>query len=165
MKKLLYMILIPVLFLSGCAKNTLQMPSADLFVMDGDITAAGISAGDGPEEFIDAYRDYPIQVAYQDQSSGYLTMSIEDIPYEDQISSIIAGLFIDGESVTEEEVCAENEIESSELPELLSSPSYLRNHDVIYRLLDFRWEDGVIADIISMDLNYNETFETPHIQS
>ena len=122
MKKLLYMILIPVLFLSGCAKNTLQTPSADLFVMDGDITAAGISAGDGPEEFIDAYRDYPIQVAYQDQSSGYLTMSIEDIPYEDQISSIIAGLFIDGESVTEEAVCAENEIESSELPELPQLP-------------------------------------------
>lgn len=163
MKKLLYLALLSLLFLSGCEKNTLRTPPPGLFAVEGNAAASGVGEGDGPEAFIEAYREYPVQVAYREQSSGYLTMSIEDIPYEDQISTIITGLFIDGEAVTEEEVSKENNIETSELPELLASPSYLRNHEVIYRLLDFHWEDSVIIDVSLVDLNYNETFDTPRV--
>lgn len=90
-------------------------------------------------------------------------MSIDEIPYEKHISTLIATLFIDGEPVSEGDFCRENGIELSELPEYISSRAYLRRHDVIYRYLDFQWEGGVITDIYSGELNYNETFEAPHI--
>ncbi len=163
MKKLLYLFVFSMLFLSGCEKKLSQTAPADLFVMDGSATAAGIKVGDGPDEFIQAYSDYVIQAAYRNESSGYLVMSIRDIPYEDPISTLIATLFIDGEPVSEESFCRENDIELSELPDFISSRAYLRRHDVIYRYLDFQWENGVITDIYSGELNYNETFEAPHI--
>lgn len=134
-----------------------------MFDMDGGTTNDGVSVGDSKKAFIDAYSSYEIQVAYSGQPSGYLVMSIDEIPYEKRISTLIATLFIDGAPISEDEFCLENDIELSELPELISSRSYLRSHDVIYRYLDFRWEDGVIADIYSGELNYNETFEAPHI--
>ena len=46
----------------------------------------------------------------------------------------------------------------------MSSHEYLRSHDVIYRYLVFDWEDGVITDIASEELNYNETYETPRAE-
>lgn len=163
MKKLLYVIMFSILFLSGCEKKTLDTAPAELFLMEGGETAAGVSVGDGPEEFIDAYSDYTIQVAYSDQTSGYLVMSIKEIPYGERISAIIATLFVDGAPVSEEDICEENQIEPEELPDLISSSSYLRKHDVVYRFLDFRWEDGIIADISSSELNYNETYEVPRM--
>ncbi|MCD8022188.1 MAG: hypothetical protein LUF30_04190, partial [Lachnospiraceae bacterium] len=63
--------------------------------------------------------------------------------------------------MSEEYICEEHELDDSELYELLSSPTYLRAHDVIYRYLRFTWEDSVITDIDSGEFNYNETFEVP----
>ncbi|MFR8547534.1 MAG: hypothetical protein ACLVEV_02750 [Lachnospiraceae bacterium] len=163
MKKLLCITLLALLFLSGCQKNPTKIASAQLFIMDGETTAAGVAPGDGPEEFISAYKDYEIQAAYLDQASSYLVMSIDEIPYEDRISTLIATLFIDGEPVSEEAFCEENDVTLAQLPDLISSRSYLRRHDVIYRYLDFKWEDNVITDIYSGELNYNETYEAPHI--
>lgn len=163
MKKLLFLILSSLIFLSGCQKNQIKIAPAALFVMDGETTNDGISPGDSKEAFIDAYSAYEVQAAYSDHPSGYLVMSINEIPYEKRISTLIATLFIDGEPISEGDFCRENDIELSELPELISSRSYLHRHDVIYRYLDFQWEDGVITDIYSGELNYNETFEAPHI--
>lgn len=165
MKKLLYIIFFSLLLLSGCEKKTAEIAPAALFVMAGNTTAAGVQPGDDADAFIKAYKDYTIQVAYSDLDSNYLVMSIEDIPYEDPISTMIANFFINGTPVSEEDLCEENDIEPSGLHELLSSAAYLRSHEVIYRYLRFRWEDGVITEIESEELNYNETFEVPYIET
>ena len=60
----------------------------ELFEVTAGVTAAGIKAGDGPEEFIGAYRDYTVQVAYNSLESSYLIMDIDRIPYQDDISSM-----------------------------------------------------------------------------
>ena len=65
MKKLLYIILFGLLFLSGCEKKTSDIAPAKLYEMDGESTNNGVSPGDGKKEFIDAYQDYTIQVAYK----------------------------------------------------------------------------------------------------
>lgn len=163
MKKLLYILLFAVLLLSGCEKNPAKFAPASLFLMDGDSTAAGIRIGDGPKAFRKAYKDYTVQVAFTGQSSSYRVMSIEKIPYDENISTIIANFFIDGEPVSEDWLCKKNGVDLGGLHELLSSTEYLQKHDVIYRYLSFRWENGAITDIASEELNYNETFETPRL--
>lgn len=164
MKKLLYLLSFCLLFLSGCEKKSADIAPAGLFEMDGEATSEGVRPGDGQEEFIRAYKGYTIQVAYSNLDSNYLVMSIDNIPYEDEISTMIANFFIDGKPVSEETLCTENDVEPSQLHSLLSSSAYLREHEVLYRYLRFSWEEGVIADIESDALNYNETFETPCIR-
>ena len=152
-----------ILLLTGCEKKPADTAPEELFEVTAGVTAAGIKAGDGPEEFIGAYRDYTVQVAYNSLESSYLIMDIDRIPYQDDISSIIANFFIDGEPVSENDLCEENRVAPTQLYALLSSPAYLRDHDVIYRYLRFRWEGGRISDIQSGELNYNETYETPRL--
>lgn len=161
-KKLLYIILISLLLLSGCEKKASETAPLSLFQMDGNTTAAGITVGDGPEEFKKAYRNYTLQVAWNDTDSTYIVMSPDKIPYDEAISTIITSLFINGKPVTAQQLCADNEITSDQLHSLLSSEAYLKKHEVIYRYLDFDWEHGKIARISSEELNYNETFETPY---
>ncbi len=165
MKKLLYIILFSLLLLSGCEKKPADIAPASLFEMEGNTTSAGISPGDGRDAFIKAYRGYTIQVAYSELESNYLEMSIKDIPYDDPISAMIANFFVNGKPVSEEELCRENNVKPAKLYDLLSSSSYLRSHEVVYRYLRFQWEDGVIAGIESDELNYNETFETPYAKA
>lgn len=163
MKKLLYIAVLAILFLSGCEKKAADTAPASLFEMEDGSTAAGIRAGDDSEKFIRAYQGYTTQVAYNNSYSDYQIMPIKKIPYEEDISVIIANFFIDGEPVSEEDLCLENEWESEELYSHLSAPDYLRLHDVVYRYLRFVWENGKIAYITSEELNYNETFETPRL--
>lgn len=160
MKKLRFAALAMLLLLSGCEKRQTQIAPESLFVLEDGVTSQGIQAGDTPEEFQEAYGDYIIQVAYE--NTGYTPMSINRIPYNEPISTMIANFFINGEPVSDEEICRENEIEPEDLYSLLSSYEYLTSHEVIYRYLEFSWESGVIADINAGELYYNETFETPY---
>ena len=66
--------------------------------------------------------------------------------------------------MSEEELCAENKVEPTQLYALLSSSAYLREHSVVYRYLRFTWADGSISRIQSDELNYNETYETPTLR-
>ena len=161
MKKLLYIFLFALLLLSGCEKKQELLAPASLFEMDGEATAAGVCPGDGPEEFKAAYRDYTLQVAWNDAESNFMVMSPDQIPYDEEISTMIATLFIDAKPVDPEAFCKEQNIQSDQIHDLLSSPDFLRKHDVIYRYLVFEWSDSEIVDIYSEELNYNETFETP----
>ena len=92
-------------------------------------------------------------------------MSIKEIPYQDSISTMIANFFVNGKPVSEETLCEDNNVPPSGLHSLLSSPDYLRKHEVIYRYLRFSWENGAIDEIESEELNYNETFETPCMET
>ncbi|MDY3249838.1 MAG: hypothetical protein SOX32_05755 [Candidatus Choladocola sp.] len=161
MKKLLYVAVFIALLLTGCEKKTAEVAPESLFRMENGATADGVKCGDGPEEFRKAYSGYTIQVAYSNLESNYLVMSIDEIPYEEEIYTVIANFFINGKPVSESSLCRDNNIQGSELYDLLSSSEYLRTHEVIYRYLAFQWQDGRIADIASEELNYNETFETP----
>jgi len=160
-KKLMALLLFGALLLTGCENREQQVASAELFELDGDTTNDGVSVGDGKKEFIKAYSDYVVWAAYTDTDSSYIVMSINEIPYEDNISTLIANFFIDEVPTSEEDLCENNEIDESDLYSLLSSPSYLRAHEVIYRYLRFTWKDSVITDIDSGGFNYNETYEVP----
>lgn len=164
MKKTLIFMLTLTILLVGCGKAEQTVAPAEVFEVSNGVTHDGVEVGDGKAEFIKAYSNYVIQAAYTDVDSSYLVMSINEIPYDENISTLIANFFIDEEPMSEEDICEENEIEDSELYDLLSSPTYLRAHDVIYRYLRFTWEDSQITDIDSGEFNYNETFEVPNLE-
>lgn len=52
MKKLLYMILFGLLFLSGCEKKTSDIAPAKLYEMDGESTYSGVSPGMGKKNLL-----------------------------------------------------------------------------------------------------------------
>lgn len=162
--KRLYIVVLLLLLLTGCEKKPAATAPEELFHVVGGVTADGIRAGDGPAQFISAYKDYLIQVAYNELESDYVVMDIDKIPYKENISTIIANFFVDGEPVSEEELCEENNVKPTQLYSLLSSHDYLREHNVVYRYLRFSWKDGLIAAIQSDELDYNETYETPRIR-
>ena len=54
-KKLLYILFISLLLLSGCEKKSTKIAPASLFVLDGNVTSEGIRPGDGPDAFKKAY--------------------------------------------------------------------------------------------------------------
>ena len=165
MKRLcLIFILLLLLSLTGCEKKPATTAPKELFQVTDKVTNDGVQVGDGPEQFIDAYEDYLIQVAYNNLESSYVVMDIDEIPYEEDISTIIANFFVDGKPISEEDLCEENNVKPTQLYALLSSSAYLREHNVVYRYLRFRWAGGLIADIQSDELNYNETYEMPRIQ-
>ncbi len=163
MKKL-FLTLLLLLLLTGCGKKPAATAPEELFHIADGMTADGIRPGDEPEQFIDAYEDYLIQVAYNNLESNYVVMDIDKIPYKEDISTMIANFFVDDKPVSEEELCRENNVKPTQLYALLSSSSYLREHNVVYRYLRFRWADGRIVDIQSDELNYNETYETPRLR-
>ena len=161
MKKLLYLFAFCVLFLTGCEKKSASLPPESLFLMKNGETNDGLKIGDTPSQFRKAYSDYTVQIAYDEPNAVLRTVSMDNIPFEEDVFTIISGFFINGEAVSEAGICKENQIEQSELHDLLSSADYLRSHEVIYRYLVFEWQDGRIEDIDSNELNYNETFEIP----
>lgn len=164
MKRLGCIAVLLLLLLTGCERKPEATAPRELFQLDDGATADGVRTGDRPEQFIDAYRNYTIQVAYNDQESDYVVMDIDKIPYSENISTMIANFFVDGEPVSEEALCEENKIKPAQLYALLSSSAYLREHSVVYRYLRFSWTDGAISRIQSDELNYNETYETPRLR-
>ncbi len=164
MKRLCLISALLLLLLTGCEKKPAATAPEELFLLTDGVTADDIRSGDGPEEFISAYRGYTIQVAYNNLESSYVVMDVDKIPYKDDISTMIANFFVDDQPVSEEELCEENNVKPTQLYALLSSSAYLREHNVVYRYLRFRWADGRIADIQSDELNYNETYETPRLR-
>ena len=87
-KKLLYILFISLLLLSGCEKKSTKIAPASLFVLDGNVTSEGIRPGDGPDAFKKAYRSYTLQVAWTDVDSSYMVMSPDEIPYDENISTV-----------------------------------------------------------------------------
>lgn len=161
MKKLLFFTLFLLVFLTGCEKKDPVPADAELFLLKDGETASGLKAGDGSKEFIKAYQDYEVLVSRSDSEIPNEVISINRIPYQDNISTMIANFFIDDIPMSVEDICREYEIETGELLSMLSSNDFLRTHEVLYRYLLFHWEDGAITRISSEELNYNETFEVP----
>lgn len=164
MKKLLYIALFSLLLLTGCEKKSPKTPPADLFLLYENTTADGVRPGDTPEKFIEIYGSYPIQVAFNHTASSYVSMSAKKIPFHEDISTLIACFFIDGEPLSETMICEIYDISPSQMHEVISSSDFLRSHEVEYRYLRFKWANGRITDIVSSDLNYNETYEIPCLE-
>ncbi len=155
MKKLFFIFLILIGFLTACGKEQPLLEAADYELnQSANTTRKGIGIGDTPEEFLAAYGDYDIETSIE--YGPFEAIAPDEIPFTDSIRTILPTFFIDGLPATIEQICTENEIERTGLLSLLSSDEYLQNHTVVYHYMIFTWDDGVITDIHSEFMDYNE---------
>ncbi len=158
MKKLAAMFAAVVMTLSlltGCGKVTPLLSAVDYELdLETTTTNKGVSAGDTPEAFLAAYGEYRIFTSVN--GGEYQVFPAEEIPFEDSVTCLLPTFFIDGLPVDPDVFCEENEIEKSALLDFLTSDDYLHSHTVVYYYLTFTWEDGVISDITSRYMDYNE---------
>lgn len=146
---------IALIALTACGKEQLLLRAVDYELnLEDNVTNKGIGIGDTPETFLDAYGDYVIETSVE--SGPYQSLPIDEIPFTQSIKTILPTFFIDGEPITIEQICTENEVERTELLALLSSGEYLKEHTVTYQYMIFSWENGVITDIRSEYMDYNE---------
>lgn len=140
---------------TACGKETPLLRAADYELNHEDnTTSKGIGIGDTPEAFLNAYGGYVIETSIENGS--YQALKTEEIPFAESIKTILPTFFIDENAVTIEQICEENEVERTGLLALLSSDEYLQNHTVMYHYMIFTWENGIITDIHSEYMDFNE---------
>ena len=141
--------------LTACGKETPLLRAADYELNHEDnTTSKGIGIGDTPEAYLTAYGDYVMETSIA--NGPYQALQTDEIPFTESIRTILPTFFIDESAVTIEQICEENEIERTELLALLSSDEYLQNHTVMYHYMIFTWENGIITDIHSEFMDFNE---------
>lgn len=148
-------ILMSTIILTACGTETPPLSIADYELnIENNTTSKGIGIGDTPEAFLEAYGSYNIETAIGEEP--YQPLAAEEIPFSDPIDTILPTFFIDGSPVTIEQICTENGIERTEFLSLISSESYLNEHKVLFYYMIFSWKNGVITDIHSEYMDYNE---------
>ena len=149
--------------LAGCGNKT-PLPAAEDFVLNEDTgaTSRGILPGDTPETFLSAYEEYKLFTS-TDNGETYQVLSAKEMPFDKDMTVLLPSFFIDGAPMDPDAFCKENDIEKSDLMNLLKSKEYLTSHRVEYRYLLFTWQNGVIEDIVSSYMDYNA--ESENLQS
>ncbi len=154
-KRILLALGIVLAVLTACGKEQPLLNAADYELnTENSQTSKGVSVGDDSEAFLNAYGAYEILTSVD--GSSYQACPVDEIPFSDNIETILPTFFIDGLPTTIEQICEDNGIERADLLTLLSSDEYLGSHTVIYYYLIFTWENGVITDIHSEYMDYNE---------
>lgn len=141
--------------MTACGQDTPLLTALDYELdLENNTTYKGVSIGDTKETFLEAYGEYDIETCVN--GGPYQSLPIEEIPFAESIQTILPTFIIDGNPVSIEQICEENEIERVDLLAFLSSDNYLNGHTVLYYYLVFTWENGVITDIHSEYMDYNK---------
>lgn len=148
--------------LCACGRET-PLLTVDDYKLDAETgsTSRGVKVGDSAEAFKDAYREYMIFYAVSDSATenpqaDYQFLPVDEIPFDTVSTMILPAFFVDGLAIDTDQFCEDNEIEKADLISYLTGEAYLTNHRVVYRYLLFTWENGVITDIRSESMDYNE---------
>lgn len=141
--------------LTACGESAPLLTAND-YELDAQTnsTTRGIAPGDTPDAFLAAYGDYRFFTSVD--GGDYQMLTFEEIPSDSSVTTLLPTFVVDGQSVDPDAFCEENEIEKSALLTFLSSEDYLNSHTVEYYYLIFTWEQGIITDIRSEYMNYNE---------
>lgn len=141
--------------LTGCGESTPLLTSLDYEIdMETQTTTRGITLGDSSEAFLDAYGDYRIFTSVD--GSDYQVLDTDEIPFDSAAITLLPTFFIDGLPIDPDSFCEVNELDKSDLLTFLSNEDYLNDHTVVYYYMLFTWEKGVITDIRSEYMDYNE---------
>lgn len=141
--------------LTGCGEGTPLLTAEDYEInTQTNMTSRGISPGDTSEDFLSAYGEYKLFTSTDGET--YQVLVTEEIPFDSAITILLPAFFVDGLPIDPDVFCEENGVEKADLITFLSGEDYLASHTVEYRYLIFTWENGVITDIRSASMDYNE---------
>lgn len=158
MKKLialLFALMLTLGLMTGCGESAPLLSATD-YELDpaSKITSRNVTVGDTAETFLTAYGDHKIFTSVE--GGEYQVLAPEEIPFDSSLTLLLPTFFIDGLPTDLDQFCEENEIEKSSLTDTLTSDEFLKTHTVVYCYLLFTWENGVITDIRSEYMDYNE---------
>lgn len=158
MKKIISLLILTLtclFLLCACREEKTYLLSSADYDLDAETaqTIRGVKIGDGSESFLAAYRDYDILTSIG--GGDYLSLPVEDIPFDASLTTILPSFFIDGTAIDIGSFCEDNGIERTDLLSFLTDENYLSAHTVVYQYLVFTWKDGVITDISSEAMDYN----------
>lgn len=141
--------------LTACGESTPLLGAAD-YELDPatNMTSRDVSIGDNAETFLAAYGDFKIFTSVEGEE--YQALAVDKIPFDSAVTLLLPTFFIDGTPTDLDLFCRENEIQKEDLTTTLNSDAFLQAHSVIYSYLLFTWENGVITDIRSEYMDYNE---------
>ena len=141
--------------MTGCGESTPLLTATD-YELDPvtKTTSREVSVGDNAEAFLAAYGTYKIFTSVD--GGDYQVFATEEIPFDSPVTLLLPTFFIDGLPTDLDQFCEENEIEKSDLTATLNSDDFLAAHTVVYYYLLFTWQNGVITDIRSEYMDYNE---------
>lgn len=153
--RLLSVTLISATALTACGKEEALLTSQDYeWTQDMEQTSRGISVGDDQTAFLEAYGAYEILTSAD--GSSYEMLSAQDIPFDQEIRTILPTFVVDGIPTSLDTICKDNDVAKADVLSLLNSAEYLQQHTVMYYYLTFTWKDGIITEITSKSMNYNE---------
>lgn len=144
--------------LCGCATEEVFTPSEDNFVVNSDNSISGLTVGSSFTDFCNVYNSYPLQILNADNTLA--TFVIPDFEKEPEATNpsttLMASCFIvDGQAVMTEELINQTGQTADTLNAYLTSAEYLGKHSVLFRYVIFTFADGIITEIESDVLDYN----------
>ena len=148
-------VILNIWLLTGCGESA-PLLSADDYILDARSgqTSLGTAPGDNSEAFLETYGAYRFFTSID--GGDYQVLAPEEIPFDSSVTILLPTFFVDGQPIDPDKFCEENEIEKSALMESLRSADFLNEHTAEYRYLTFTWDNGMIADISSSYMSYNE---------
>lgn len=157
-KNIIYLTVIAIIIiLCGCG-NANYLNNSDFLITD-DITSKNITLGDSSEDFIRAYSDIEndINVRYANGDNHLSQKKINGIDFSQTCTVNISGIDVDGTCMPVSSFIKKEKIEGGLDNWISQNNDYLNNHNVIYKVLAFSFENNVIVDIRYIEKNYNES--------
>lgn len=157
MKKYFFSILfLLTLVLYGCSStNTLNKED---YLLENNTTSKNISIGSTSEEFKKAYGNYVISIIYADDAINGDNVAdiidINNVDFSKQSRIGITTYFIDEKSYTIQQFVDKLGIKTNYYDWAEKNTEYLKNHTIEGKVLLFSFEDGVITNISSTDMNF-----------
>ena len=158
MKKYLLLIFILCLMLSGCASND-KLTKEDYILKENNTTSKNITIGSTSEEFKNAYNNYTVNIIYAEDSVNGDNIAdiidINDIDFSKQSHISICTYYIDNKPYTSQEFADKLGIKTNYYDWAIDNAEYLKNHTIEGKLLLFTFEDDVVTNISSIDMNFD----------
>ncbi len=157
MKKYNFLFLFLLMFmLCGCSSNN-KLTKEDYILTEDNITSKNITIGNTSEEFKNAYNNYIVTIIYaEDAVNGDNIadiININDIDFSKQCNVGITTYYIDNKSYTIPEFVDKLGIKTNYYDWAKENTEYLENHIIEGKVLIFTFEDGIVSNISSTDIN------------
>jgi len=144
------------MLLCGCGEVVLPV-RGDLIASENGQTPKGIGIGSTYQEFIDAYKDYPIDTI-DDNGTWHVFKIVTNKKDEEQTTPDtqygIGVYFIDGQATTVEELNKDTDPGEKLLE--LSSAEYLSEHTVVYEFMIIGFENNEVTSMYTDSIDFNK---------
>ena len=156
MKKTFIAYIVLCFILIGCSSNN-KLTKEDYILTEDIITSKNICIGSTNEEFKNAYNNYTVNIIYAEEvingDNVADIININEIDFSKQCKVSITTYYIDGKPYTLPEFVDKLDIKTNYYDWAENNADFLKKHTIEGKVLVFSFEDGVVTNISSTDMN------------